>query len=190
MNIVALLASPRRGGNSDTIARRFLETAEELGAQTRAFILNELDYRGCQACMACKGGHEKCVLDDDMDDVLEAVRETDVLVLAFPVYFGEVPAQLKGFIDRTYSYMLPDFATNPHPSRLAPGKTLVFIQVQANGDESRFGDIYPRYEYFFNRNGFADNYLIRFCGLLKTHEAAARADILDLAEETARKIMS
>ena len=41
MKIVALLASPRRGGNSDTIARRFLETAEELDAQTQTFILNE-----------------------------------------------------------------------------------------------------------------------------------------------------
>ena len=59
MKIVTLLGSPRTGRNSATIANRFTETAARLGADTRTFELNRLDYRGCQGCYACKKGDRK-----------------------------------------------------------------------------------------------------------------------------------
>ena len=105
------------------------------------FSLNELNYRGCQACMACKTKLDRCVLKDDLEPVLDAVRQTDVLVLASPVYFGEVTSQTKGFIDRTFSFLTPEFKTNPqNMSRLVGGKSLVFIQVQTAEDESIWFD--------------------------------------------------
>lgn len=122
MNIVALYGSPRKKGNSASLASRFLEKAEELGAGTRSFYLNTMNIKGCQACMGCKTKKDHCIVKDDLADVLEAVRETDVLVLATPIYFGDVSAQLKMFIDRTYSYLVPDFLNSPEPSRLKPGK--------------------------------------------------------------------
>ncbi len=85
MKIVALLGSPRSGGNSSTIARRLVETAAGLGAETRVFELNRLNYRGCQGCYACKKNLDRCILDDDLSDVLAAVKEADAVVLATPV---------------------------------------------------------------------------------------------------------
>lgn len=189
MKIVSLLGSPRPKGNSTAIAKHFCETAEKRGAEVKIFALNKLKYRGCQACMTCKTKLDKCVLKDDLAEVLDAVRETDILVLASPVYYGDVSSQLKAFIDRTFSYLVPDFATNPKPCRLAPGKKLVFILVQGEPDANRFDDIYPRYEEFFQWYGFNDNHLIRACGVFDKGDVETRQDLMQLAEDTAAKLL-
>lgn len=189
MNIVSLLGSPRAKSNSSTIAKSFIETAEKLGAKTKTYTLSDLKYRGCQGCIACKTKHEKCVLKDDLTDVLNAVHEADVLLMASPTYYGDISSQLKGFIDRTYSYLKPDFMTNPSPARLPQGKKLVFVNTQAQPEEA-FGDIFPRYDFFFKWYGFTESYLIRACSVVGTGDIEARQDILALAEETARKVCS
>jgi multimeric flavodoxin WrbA len=190
MEIVCLLGSPRPKGNSTTIAKHFCDTADKLGSMVRTFALNKLKYRGCQACMTCKTKLEKCVLKDDLAEVLDAVREADVLVMASPIYYGEISSQLKAFMDRTFSYLVPDYPTNSTPCRLAPGKKLVFILAQGHPDENLFADVYPRYEYFFKWYGFEETHLIRACGVFDKGDAESRKDILKLAEETANKIVA
>ena len=95
MNIVALLGSPRSTGNSAAIANRFTETAASLGARVTNFQLNRLTYRGCQGCYACKKGLDHCVLKDDLTQVLDAVAAADLVVLASPVYYGDMTAAMK-----------------------------------------------------------------------------------------------
>jgi multimeric flavodoxin WrbA len=190
MKIVCLLGSPRRKGNSAAIAQRFCETAQRLGAKVDNFVLNKLKFRGCQACMTCKTKLDRCVLEDDLSEVLDAVRGADALVMASPIYFGEVSSQLKGFIDRTFSYLVPDYGTNPNPSRLSPGKQLVFILSQGQPDEKRFADVFPRYAYFFKWFGFDEAYLIRACGVRNQGDVEAREDVMVLAAETAEKVMA
>lgn len=163
MRIVTLLGSPRSGKNSAAIAERFNQGATALGAETSVFELNRLNYRGCQGCYACKKELERCVLNDDLSEVLNAVQEADLVVMASPVYYGDVTAQLKGFIDRTFSYLKPDYLTNPQPSRLGP-KKLLFVLVQGHPDEKLFADIFPRYEGFLKWMGFNETRLIRACG--------------------------
>ncbi len=190
MNIVCVFGSPRTRGNSASIAKRFCETAGSLGAEIKYFHLNKLVFTGCQACMSCKTKLDRCALKDDLTEVLDAVRDTDVLVIATPVYYGEVSSQTKAFIDRTFSYVAPDYMTNPASSRLSPGKKLLFIQVQAQPDERKYNDIYPRYDYFFKWYGFNESYLIRACGLYGIGEADADKNVMTLAEETAHKVMT
>ena len=189
MKIVTLLGSPRTKGNSTAIAERFIETAESLGAGSNTFALNKLTFRGCQACMACKGKLDRCALKDDLTKVLDEIRDADVLALATPVYFGDITAQMKMFIDRTYSYYVPDFMTQAIPGRLSLGKKLVFIQTQGQPDEKMFNDIYPKYELFFQFLGFKNNQLIRACGVNDAGDAIKRDDIMKLAEDTARQVM-
>lgn len=135
--------------------------------------------------MTCKTKLDRCVLKDDLTEVLDAVRDADILIMATPVYYGEVSSQLKGFIDRTFSYLVPDYTTNPAPSRLKPGKRMVMIQTQAQPDAKQFADIFPRYDYFFKWYGFANNLLIRGCGLMSPTDVLNRSDILDAADKTA-----
>lgn len=190
MRILCLLGSPRAKSNSSTIARRFADTAEKLGADVKTYALNKLNYRGCQACMACKKKNGTCALKDDLTEVLKAVQDSDVLVLASPVYYGEISSQLKAFIDRTYSLLKPDYLTNPDPVRLSPGKKLVFILAQGHPDEQAFSDIFPRYDYFMKWYGFAESHLIRACGVREADDVEKREDILALADNTARKVCS
>ena len=190
MRILCLLGSPRKTSNSSAIVKRFVATAKKFGAEVKTYTLNDLKYRGCQACMACKKKLEKCAVKDDLAEVLEAVQESDVLVMASPVYFGDVSSQLKACIDRMYSFLKPDYVTNPSPVRLAPGKTLVFALAQGHPDEKLFSDIFSRYDYFMKWYGFKESHLIRACGVRDAGDIETRQDILTLAEEIARKVCS
>lgn len=190
MKIIALLGSPRLEGNSATITKRFLAAAEALGASTQSVALNTLSYRGCQACYACKTGSEACVLNDDLRDVLAAVSEADILVLATPVYYGDVTGQLKNYIDRTFSYLTPDYRTSSTPSRLTPGKKLVFIQTQGQPDAGIFGDIFPRYEKFLKWQGFNEAHLLRVCGVSAPDDVLSHDDLLQQADQTAALLVA
>ena len=189
MKIACVLGSPRKTGHSATIARHFLDKAENLGAKSQTFYLNGMHYFGCQACYACKKKSDRCVVRDDLTDVLDAVRQADVLVLATGTYFGEVTGQLKGFIDRTFSFLKPDFHDNPQPSRLEPGKKMVFIVSQFQPNEKLFADIFPRYERFFEWYGYAERHLIRVCGASHDADIMQRDEVVSLVEETAQKVM-
>jgi len=190
MHVVCLKGSPRTGGNSSALADALCARAVEKGADVRSWNLNELNFRGCQACYKCKTEMETCALEDDLTPVLNAVRACDVLVLATPVYFGEVSAQTKGFIDRTFSFLKPNFQSEDQPGRLDPGKRLVFIQAQANPDRNEFADIYPRYSTFLMYEGFRESEILRACGYQGPGEAARDTDLLQHVEELADKMLA
>ena len=189
MKIVCVKGSPRVNGNSSRLADYFLKDFEDPENEIEIFNLNQLNYMGCQGCRKCLTDAEKCIINDDLQEVLEAVRESDVLVLASGVYYGELTSQTKGFIDRTYSFNVPDFITNPNPSRLESGKSLVMILAQGHPDENMFRDIFTRYNYFFEKKGFNENYLIRACGVLNNRDIDSRKDILKQADDIAKDIL-
>lgn len=98
--VLIISASPRKGGNSDTLCEQFMKGAAEAGNLVEKLRLTELKIDYCSACYACKKlGH--CVKQDDMQLVLDKMAESDVIVLATPVYFYTMSAQLKTMIDRT-----------------------------------------------------------------------------------------
>ncbi|MEW6673120.1 MAG: flavodoxin family protein [Thermodesulfobacteriota bacterium] len=189
MKTVCVLGSPRSNGNSHALARHFCDRLENLGAEVQTFALNKLTYRGCQGCLVCKTKLDRCVLDDDLTPVLDAVRETDLLVMATPVYFGDITSQLKGFIDRMFSFFTPDYRTSEVKSRLAPGKKLVFIQVQGRPDESKFTDIFPRYGEFWDWYGINERYHLRSWGVRALGEIAKDREVFIKAEALAARIM-
>ncbi len=177
MKVLSIVGSPRKASCSAALADAVCHALAARGAQIETVRLATLSYRGCVACMACKRTHEECVVQDDLTDVLAAVRACDVLILSTPVYFGEVTAQLKGFIDRSFSFLVPDFYDNPVKSRLTPGKKLIFIQTQGHPDPGVFGDIFPRYEFFLKWYGFDALQLLRVCGTEEPAEVVQRAEV-------------
>ena len=185
MKIVAVLGSPRPQGNSSTLARAFLQAAGEQGAEITEYLLNQMDFKGCQGCGACKTERETCILEDDLTPVLQAVRDADVLVLASPVYFGDLSGQLKCFFDRTFSFANPDFT-----SRVPPGKKAVIVLVQANPDPAQFDDIFPRYERWLKLFGFEPISLLRATGAGAPGEVASQAAVLDSAAALARELLA
>lgn len=160
MKITHIAGSPRKNGNSMRMARRFLTHAEENGAEIKSYILNQMNFKGCQGCYLCKTKFEKCALEDDLSEVLDRLFDTDLLILSTPVYFFDVSGQMKCFIDRCFSLAKPDYQTNPDPVRLPKGKKLVFIQTQG-AEEDRHKDVFEKYIDFFKISGFENVTVIR-----------------------------
>ncbi len=190
MKITAIFGSPRLKGNSATLAEAFLGKAEKMGAEVERFPLVRLSYSGCAGCNACKTETERCILQDDLSPVLEAVRETDTVLMATPVYAFDIPAQLKALMDRWYSFFKPFYYRGQDVSRLAPGKKVVLVIAQ-RAPEATFMDVAQRYDFMFRLFGFQPTYLIRGCKLGDDPQAASRrTDLLELAEDTARRVMT
>ena len=99
-HILVISASPRKGGNSDTQCDAVIRGAAEAGHQTEKIFLRERDIRYCTGCGVCNTTHA-CVQQDDMGAILDKMVKADVIVLATPVYFYSMDAQLKTLIDRT-----------------------------------------------------------------------------------------
>jgi multimeric flavodoxin WrbA len=185
MKAVCLLGSPRKGGNSAAVAGWMTDRIVELGGEVETFYLNGLRYRGCQGCYACKRESAVCVVKDDLAEVLDRAAAADALILATPVYFGDVSAQLKGFVDRTFSWLVPDYPFVEWKSRLAPGRKLAVVLTQAHPDETRFDDVFPRYAEFFGWLGFPEARLVRGWGLQERSNPATRDRLVAAARETA-----
>ena len=97
--VLILSASPRKGGNSDTLCDQFLKGARESGHQAEKVFLRDKKIGYCTGCGVCNKTH-RCAQDDDMAEVLEKMVKADVIVMATPVYFYTMNAQMKTVIDR------------------------------------------------------------------------------------------
>jgi multimeric flavodoxin WrbA len=188
MKVLCVQGSPRKKGNSATIAQKFIKVAKNRGAMIETYILNELNYKPCQACYACKTKLEHCALIDDLTPVLNAFGECDLIVVATPVYFGDVSAQTKAFIDRTFSFVKPDFHNRPDPVRLTSGKKMLWIITQEFPEEY-YGDIFQRYGGMFKTIAGFDTYLIRGTGVEEPGEVIHKHDVMEQVEEIAQKLL-
>ncbi|MCZ0863340.1 flavodoxin family protein [Methanocorpusculum vombati] len=101
-HIVVISGSPRKGGNSDTLCDEFIHGAVDAGNTAEKIVLADKKIGFCTACDYCQANGGECIQDDDMAEILEKLIECDVIVLASPVYFYSVDAQMKTLIDRVY----------------------------------------------------------------------------------------
>ncbi|MGY5865085.1 MAG: flavodoxin family protein [Candidatus Thorarchaeota archaeon] len=105
MSVVVLHGSPRRGGNSDTLAGHFVDGVKQTGEfEVLDFVLNDMSIRPCQGCESCmtSEGHN-CVIDDDMHQIYSVFADADIVVWATPMYWGYMTAQMKTALDRMES---------------------------------------------------------------------------------------
>ncbi len=100
-NVLILSSSPRRGGNSDTLCDRFAEGARSAGHNVEKLFLGDLNIAPCTGCSVCSMYGKPCPQRDDAAAVVEKMIAADVIVMATPVYFYTMCAQMKTLIDRT-----------------------------------------------------------------------------------------
>lgn len=98
--VLILSGSPRKDGNSDRLCTAFARGARQAGHDVETVRVAEKSIGFCRACYACRASGV-CVIADDMAAVMQQMIDADVLVLASPVYFYSMDAQLKALIDRT-----------------------------------------------------------------------------------------
>ena len=106
--VLILSASPRQRSNSHALAEAFARGAAERGHEVEIVSLRGRDIRFCQGCFACqKTG--KCVIRDDMQEIVPKMEQADVLVFATPIYYYEMSGQMKTLLDRGNPLFVSDY---------------------------------------------------------------------------------
>lgn len=131
--IVAFRGSPRASGYSNQLLDALLEGAKAAGAEVVVCDLNEGGIRGCQGCFYCRK-HDTCVQKDAFSPMYRHIQEACAVVAAFPLYFGQISAQGKIWVDRMYPMFNEDFSPR------FPGKKAVTIFAQAKDDPTVMQD--------------------------------------------------
>lgn len=190
MKVLTILGSPRTNATSTAIAQRFNEEIAGLGAEVNTYMLNEMEFKGCQACYGCKTGKEHCVLKDDLTQVFEEMTAADVVVLTSPIYHGDITAQLKGYFDRSFATVKPEFLETGIPaSRLPAGKKSLLIFTQA-AEATQHEEVPERYDMYLQSAGFDDRRIIRECDRRNFRETAPSPESMEMATQAARDFMA
>lgn len=104
--IAVITGSPRRNGNSFAMTDAFIRAAEAKGYPVVRFDAALRKVGGCRACETCFSTGKACTFDDDFNKIAPQLLEADGLVFTMPVYWYSIPAQIKGVIDRIYSFVV------------------------------------------------------------------------------------
>lgn len=123
--ILIVSSSPRKDGNSETLAKRFAEGAVAAGNDVKFISVRDIGLKFCTGCLYCQS-HDKCVLNDAMNSLYPEFENADVLVFATPVYYYSVSGQLKTFLDRL----------NPLYPRKNKFKEVYLLVTAADDDEN------------------------------------------------------
>ena len=126
--IVAVVASPRKNGSGSAIVNKMADTLKAAGNDVQVFYINQLEnVKGCQACMACKK-KGRCIRNDDITTVIDAIRDADGIILSAADYFGQACSQYRMLEDRFYCFFNADFTTN-----MPAGKKLACVVTCGGG---------------------------------------------------------
>ena len=149
--IIAVNAGPRKGWNTDTLISEASKGAEAAGAAVERFDLFRLEkYTGCISCFGCKKEKFKgsCIFRDGLSPVLEAVRESDGLIIGSPNYLSEMTASFRAFYERlifpnlTYNRDTPCCNERPVP---------VLLIMTSNAPDTMYTDMLRNYQHVLTR---------------------------------------
>lgn len=104
--IVVITGSPRKDGNSFAMTDAFIAAAERKGYTVTRFDAAMKKVGGCRACETCFSTGKACTFDDDFNVIAPDILAADVIVFTMPVYWYSIPAQIKGVIDRIFSFVV------------------------------------------------------------------------------------
>ena len=132
--VAIIFGSPRKNSNTHILVKEAQKGLSDKGIDSEIFFLNDMDIKGCQACYYCKTKDTtECALKDDMQKIYKAIEQWDGIIVATPIYFCDVTAQTKLWLDRLFPYI--DMNIN---SKLPKGKKCGFIFTQNQPNPNLF----------------------------------------------------
>lgn len=144
--IIVVNAGPRKGWNTDTLIKEAAKGAEEAGAVIEYFDLFKLEkYTGCISCFGCKKEKNKgrCICKDGLTAVLDAIRESDGLIIGSPNYLANMTASFRALYERmifqnlTYNAETP--CCNEHPIP-------VLLIMTSNSPDTVYSNLMENYQ--------------------------------------------
>lgn len=143
-NILVLMTSPRKSGNTNALCDAFIEGAAGEGHHITKIRWSDAPVSPCTGCNYCASHGGECVQKDGMTKICAAFQEADVIVLASPLYYYSVSAQLKTIIDRLYAIgVINSFTYEPKES--------VFLMTCMESSEGIFDQALAYYNTLLKR---------------------------------------
>lgn len=175
--ILILVGSPRRGGNTETLADAFMLGALNSGNDIVKIVLKDNPVNPCIACDHCMAHEGECIQKDGMQQILSELYRADVLVLATPLYTFGFSAQMKAVLDRFYVSIAKPF--NIHATAL--------LAVYGDKNDAVIKPLISNYKTFAEQGGLKD------LGIVTVGEVLEKGDIegnegLDRAEAMGKGI--
>ena len=126
--VLILFGSPRENSNTKALLQPFEQRLRALGCETEIIRAYDMKVRPCTACLNCQADLDRpaCVYDDDMGEIYQKFLQSDLIVLATPVYSWNCPAPLKAILDRCVNAFCKYCGEAMGPS-LAAGKKLALV---------------------------------------------------------------
>lgn len=182
--ILAIGASPRKGGNSDVLITHFLNGAKKAGVETEEIQLRDCQITPCIGCELCRKTGECSRFNDDMVDIYNKIIESRGLFLISPVHNYNVTAWMKGFIDRLYCfYNFSEPRPGPWSSKLAnQGRKAVVATVAEQLHKKDMGFTLEAMQMPLEALGYDVSVKFPVLGIFEKGKVADRPEIIHTAE--------
>ena len=189
-NILVIVGSSQKNGNTDQLADAFVNGATEAGHEVHKIFLGERVINGCLGCNACRFG-KPCVQKDDMIELYPLIEKCDLIVLASPLYFWTISARLKAFIERLYAIAEAD--ENPPQGRYEkyPPKDCALFMTAADDLFWTFEQAVAYYRFtLINYLGWTDKGMVlaRKCGGYKLKKRIQETAYLEIAFQFGKNV--
>lgn len=142
-HIVVISTSLRVRSNSDMLADAFIEGAKSAGHEVEKIELIGKKIGFCRGCFCCaKLG--KCIIEDDVNGIMEKVMQADVIVWATPIYYYEMSGQMKTLIDRMNAMYAQDYKFREVYLLTAAAEDESYVPKRAEAGLTGWIDCYPK----------------------------------------------
>ena len=183
--VLVILGSPRKKGNSSTLAARIARGAKSAGAEVETVFLHGLKISPCRGCDTCQKTDSKgCAIKDDMQDIYPKLVKADAWVIASPVYWFTMSAQTKIFMDRCYA--LTAYSENPFV-----GKRIAIAMSYGDVDPVKSGCV-NALRTFQDAFRYAGSKIVGmvYGSAMKAGEIAENKALMQEAEELGKRLLS
>ncbi|MCX8012310.1 MAG: NAD(P)H-dependent oxidoreductase, partial [Desulfobacterota bacterium] len=183
MFVLGIQGSPRQKGNSSTLLYHFLNAIEHLGADIEVIEVTGKKINPCLNCGNCER-EGLCGINDDMQTIYPVLWKADIIVVATPVFFYSVPAQLKALIDRCQALWARKYIHKIFDPKHRWRKGYL-LSVGATKGEKLFLGISLTVKYFFEAIGANYEGSLTFRGIEKSVEINQHPQALKEAQACA-----
>lgn len=185
MKALFIVGSPREKGSTSLIADKIIEGMNDSGIQVKKFVLGMMKIGYCLGCKTCQTSR-KCVQQDDMEVLFQEIFASDILLIAAPSYWGDVPGQLKVFFDRS----TPLCDTNKGGTPVPAGKKGFSVAVRAGSRVEENLHLTGAIEHYYGHLGIKPITGWTFERINEVNDITENPELLQRANEIGRELVT
>lgn len=187
MRVLGIAGSPRHGGNTDKLLAEVMRGAASRGAEIKTLRICQMDIAPCRHCDDCSEAGD-CSIDDDMQTVYKELASADRIVLASPLYFMGLTAQLKAMIDRCQALWVKKYVLKMPPLGDRRQRKGLFVSTGGRRGEGIFQPATATVKAFFTSLDIEYAGELLFAGMDDKEAAADSPDTLKQAYLAGQKL--